>query len=381
MKSYIVKILHATIFAFCSFLNKRISHNQNTILFYSDLGFRDNLKALYDFAIENKYNKKYRIICATTDYKKYQDLGIENVRFTKKLFGFWYYFSAGYVFYCFGRIPILPGRNQQVVQLWHGSPLKAPSKDMLANYSSNKLFFTHIIASSATFADVLSQWFSFPIQKISICGQPRNDLLFKNGPYDFGQYTKIILWVPTFRTSHQMGTDSNQSQIVPIFNENDFEKLNTFLKGLGVKIIVKLHPVQSLNNYKSIELENFILLSNDEFQKRKMDLYLLCSQSDAMITDYSSIYFDYLLLNRPIAFTEDDIDDYSENRGFSIKNQDESKPGHRIKTQDDFFRFVEDVASSNDDFESKRLQVNSWANTYADNQSSLRVFKEVGIAI
>ena len=379
MKQFVIRFFHATVFALCSFFNKKMNHNPNKILFYSDLGFRDNVKALYDYIIEEKLNEKYTIVCATNDYKKFTSLQLQHVTFKNKFWGFWEYFSAGNVFYCFGRIPILPGKNQNVVQLWHGSPLKAASKKMLEKNSSNKLFFTHIIASSDFFVDVLSQWFSFPKEKIYVCGQPRNDKLFKQAHYNLGEYTKLLLWLPTFRNSSQMGHDSSQNQILPIFQENEFKELNDFLKQQNVKIIVKLHPVQNIDNYNLVDLENFILLSNDEFSKRKMDLYLLCSQADAMITDYSSIYFDYLLLNRPIAFTEDDIENYSNQRGFSVKNQDECKPGFRIKTKQEFYQFVTDVVTGKDDYTKEREKVNSWANTYTDNKSSERVLKLVGI--
>ena len=379
MKRFIIKFFHATVFALCSFLNKRINHKQDKILFYTDLGFRDNAKALYDYLIENEFNKKYKIVCATNDYAKFVQTQPQNVTFKKKWNGFIDYFSAGYVFYCFGRIPILPGKNQNVVQLWHGSPLKAASQKMLDSYSADKLFFTHIIASSDFFVSVLSQWFTFPKEKIAVCGQPRNDLLFTNTHYDFGTYEKLIIWLPTFRNSAQMGNDSSQNQVIPIFQESDFAELNEFLRSKQVKIIVKLHPVQNIDTYNTVDLEHFVLLSNDEFMRREMDLYRLCSQADAMITDYSSIYFDYLLLNRPIGFTEDDIDTYAGNRGFSVKNQDECKPGFRIKTKQDFYQFVNDVVTPKDDFASERANVNSWANTYTDNKSSERVLNLVGI--
>ena len=373
MRQFIIKFFHATVFALCSFLNKRINHKQDKILFYTDLGFRDNVKALYDYLIENGLNEKYEIICATNDYAKFINNKPQHVTFKNKWWGFLDYFSAGYVFYCFGRIPILPGKNQTVVQLWHGSPLKAASQKMLDSYSADKLFFTHIIASSDFFVSVLSQWFTFPKEKIVVCGQPRNDLLFTNTHYDFGTYEKLIVWLPTFRNSAQMGNDSSQNQIIPIFQESDFSELNEFLKSKQVKIIVKLHPVQNIDTYNTVDLEQFILLSNDEFMRREMDLYRLCSQADALITDYSSIYFDYLLLNRPIGFTEDDIDIYADNRGFSVKNQDECKPGFRIKTKQDFYQFVNDVVTGNDNFASEREYVNRWANTYTDNKSSERV--------
>lgn len=380
MRQFIIKFFHATIFALCSFLNKRINHKQDKILFYTDLGFRDNAKALYDYLIENEFNKKYKIVCATNDYAKFVQTQPQNVTFKKKWNGFVDYFSAGYVFYCFGRIPILPGKNQKVVQLWHGTPFKAKSKDFEAKNDSEKLFFTHVVASSKHLIPVLSYTFSFPEDKIIVCGQPRNDNLFKSSPYQFGNYAKLILWAPTFRDSKEMGKETQKkAPLIPIFGLEHLQELNSFLGERKLKMIIKLHPVQDITEYNLVEMENLIFLSHAEFTKREMDLYVLAGQCDALITDYSSIFSDFLLLNRPLAFTEDDIDDYQNTRGFSVQNINDYRAGFHIKTKQDFYQFLDDLSHDKDSYEQEREQANKLLNDYRDNKSCARVLNAVGL--
>ncbi len=381
MKTFIIKLLRKTVFVWLSWFNKLIPHNSCKILFYTELGFRDNVKALYDYLVEHSFNQKYTIVVAANDYKNFAHVHLPNVTFVSHWSGYWHYFSAGYVFYCFGRIPFYPSKRQTVVQLWHGTPFKSPSKDMKENYNEKHLFFTHVLASSNHLKPVLSgQFAGFPYDKIIVCGQPRNDALFSNHKYDFGEYKKLVVWAPTFRTSKIMGNDTlEKARLLPIFDVEKLAELNAFLREREMKIIVKLHPMQSIDDYQLVEMENLLFLSHAEFVRRKMDLYLLLSQADALITDYSSIFSDYLLLNRPIAFTEDDLEEYQHSRGFSVPNIDCYKAGARIRTEADFYVFIETVLNGSDCYENARRQANLLLNDYVDGNACQRVVQAVGI--
>ena len=157
----------------------------------------------------------------------------------------------------------------------------------------------------------------------------------------------------------------------------DFGEINEKLRDLGVKVVVKLHPLQDLDQYKTMDLDHFVLLSHQEFVRRKMDLYKFMAQSDALITDYSSIFIDYLLLDRPIAFTEDDMDDYT--RGFVFDNPKSYQPGFRIKTKEDFLAFAESLVNGDDDYKSERKRVMALANDYHDGKFCKRALECVGI--
>lgn len=58
------------LWSFLNIINSIIPKNPKKIFIYSNLGFRDNVKAVYDYLIKNGYNEKYRIICSLNDYKK-----------------------------------------------------------------------------------------------------------------------------------------------------------------------------------------------------------------------------------------------------------------------------------------------------------------------
>ena len=373
-------ILQNYLFPVLSFLNKLIPHDDRILMIYSNMGFRDNVKALYDYLLDNGYNRKYKIVCSVSDYKSYTSN--DNTTFISNVKGILLFFRAGYVFYSFGKIPICPGKKQEVVQLWHGGPYKAPDDGMLKGHSWDKQYYTHVISSSKHFIPLWSYCFSFPENKIIVTGLPRNDALYTKGcQYDFGKCRKLIIWTPTFRQSKTLGyqNTTNSEQIVPVIKEQDFEYLNNYLKERNVKIVVKLHPMQNLENYHIAKTDYFVLLSHQDFVKRGMDLYKFMPQCDAMITDYSTIFYDFLLLDRPIGFTEDDLEDYADKRGFVVDDPQAYKPGMRIKSIGDLYKFIDSVVNEVDDYKVDRDRVNGWANDYRDGHFSKRVLECVGI--
>ena len=63
--------------------------------------------------------------------------------------------------------------------------------------------------------------------------------------YDFGSYDKVILWMPTFRQSDYLNYDDSHENLLPMYEENDYDALNGVLSKLNFKLIVKLHTAQN----------------------------------------------------------------------------------------------------------------------------------------
>ena len=91
--------------------------------------------------------------------------------------------------------------------------------------------------------------------------------------------------------------------------------------------------------------------------------------SDALITDLSSVYIDYLMLNRPLGFFMYSVKNYS--RGFNIDNFEEYLPGEKIYSLDDLIHFVKNVCCNNDAYEDERMRINGILNPPKDNYSEI----------
>ncbi len=370
---------------FLSAVNKLVPKNPKKIVFYSNMGFRDNVRAVFDYLV-SKNCSDYKIICSVNDYKNFKGYP-SNIKFVSNVAGVWHFFTAKYFFYSFGKYPVKPSKKQVVVNVWHGSPLKK-----IGNYldDNDYNFFTYILAASDFFAPIMKKSFNCDESQVKVCGHPRNDALFTENNslrqlgFD-GEYKKVILWLPTFRQSAFLG--NNDTKVLsgtglPILSDReDMAKVNERLVKDNCLMIAKIHPAQDLSLIDTEGFSNIKIVTNAEMQKTNCNLYELLSKADALITDYSSVYFDYLLLNRPIGFTVDDIEEYMNNRGFVVDNPYEIMPGSFINTPEEFIEFVNDLLDGNDTFKAERERVNNLVNKYHDGKDCERVIEIAGIKL
>ena len=82
----------------------------------------------------------------------------------------------------------------------------------------------------------------------------------------------------------------------------------------------------------------------------KLQLYEVIGKSDALLTDYSSVLFDYLLTGKPQGFIVDDIDTYSKSRGFLVENIEDYLPGRLIKSIKELCDFLNDIVAGSDNY-------------------------------
>ena len=117
-----LKTLFFKISNFTSRLNTLIPKKRNRIVIYSNWGFRDNIRTLYQYLVDNGFQDKYEIVCASNNF--YHLKKGNRVKFVSIYHGLYYFLTSKYFFYSFGKYPIKPSNNQIVVNLWHGMPLK-----------------------------------------------------------------------------------------------------------------------------------------------------------------------------------------------------------------------------------------------------------------
>lgn len=228
----------------------------------------------------------------------------------------------------------------------------------------------------------------FPTAKgnFVVLGYPSNDDLFKSvdlyensfwsivAKTEF-KFNKIIGWMPTYRQHRNGGTLGSNYVFpygVPLFQKiEEFEKVNAFLKDKNILLAVQMHHAQADNFPKQI-YSNIVLIPPALKQEVGISNANLMSNFDAMITDYSGAYHEYLLLNRPIALSIDDYDEYAKNPGFSIDYFDLIK-GVYLRDTSDLIHFIEDVANGVDSAKEEREKSLRRIHKYTDGQSTKRV--------
>lgn len=330
-------------------INRVIPKKSKQVLFYTNTGVKDNLKAVMDCMASDPDFCSHQLICSCDDPKGVP-AGIKVISDIAGLFAF---MRSGYVFYYNGKLPIKPADGQTVVNLWHGIPLKKIGR--MVDPSMDLDFSTHYLAPSLYTGTLMQQAFGCDSSKILICGLPRCDRLFEApSPQEgcrllgYSHCSRIVAWMPTFRNAAVSNVcDSDLKQIsetgLPLLHEPAaLTVCNELLKAQNALLWIKLHPSES-EFPQRICYSNILIQSDPEFQQLDLDYYRMLGCCEALITDYSSVYFDFLLLDRPLGFAVEDIASYAENRGFTADDPIGQMPGAILQDKAELLAFLSSV--------------------------------------
>ena len=390
MKEKIISSLLLIIFKVFAFLPVK----QDVIIFESQYGskFDDNPKAIYNYMKQTNL-EQYKLFWSI-NYRNRNIVDDENVKVLYRFSIRWLYYMARARYWIINaRLPQwLPKRKgTNYVQTWHGTPLKKLALDMdtigmpgnsLAAYKESFLRETkkwdYLIAPNQYSKDIFKSCFAFNKTFID-SGYPRNDILFqKNNSNDINEIKrklglpldkKIILYAPTWRDDYYLSRGKYRFKM-PF----DLEKISSILNDEAV-LIFRAHYLvsESLDSIKG--KPNFY---NFSIKEDISDLYLV---SDMMITDYSSVFFDYANLKRPMLFYAYDYEHYRDNlRGFYFDIEEES-PGPFITEKEDFYLYLKEYIQKGEfiDYKPNLEKFHKAYCAWEDGNASRKVLKETGI--
>lgn len=355
----------------------------NYIFFESEGDFCDNARALYQYMIEKNFNNKYKIVWKVSDSNLFKEkYNVKNVKFVSNN-GFFNglilnYYIAKCKYFFFTHPHWLKNwkKDQVVVHLSHGIPIKGSSGVDLSNT------FDYILCSSERTKEWNCKFWGAKHNQNIVLGAPRNDLLFENKNVislllGSNEYDKVILCMPTFKQSKYW---EDSDEVIPyaiqgIKNEEELKSLNNYLESNNSILLVKIHHLQKTDILTKVKLSNIIYIEDKDLMGKDIQLYNLIGEVDALLTDYSSVYLDYILLDRPIGFLHADIHSYIKGRGFLVYNYLDFMPGDKIYTVDDLFAFISKVKNGIDEYKIERKNVNEVVNTFRDNKNCERGFE------
>ncbi|MCK4687749.1 MAG: CDP-glycerol glycerophosphotransferase family protein [Candidatus Lokiarchaeota archaeon] len=385
------------IFILISILN-RIFKKGKIIVFSSFPDVADNSFAVFDYLIKNEKDKEYLMAWLIDDYSKidkinkniYERFGNISVKYIKKnsFLGIYYYIFSRYIFCTHGIFSGVTLCKKQIkINLWHAMPTKRIG--LLDNKKKEDIATSnYMTATSDIFVNLLAKAFGMDEKNILKIGQPRNDLLFRGDNslrkigIDKEQYNKVFLWMPTYRVSTRgdIRTDGKIKESgLPLLDQEEIIKLNDLLFKENFLFVIKLHPIAQVTIKYFDNLSNIIFISDEILIDSNVQLYSIIGECGVLLTDYSSVYIDYLILNRPIGFIIDDLEDYKNNRGFVFDNFEEWAPGKKIRTFRELENFILDVKNNIDEYKEIREKINKKFNKFVDGESSKRLIKFLNI--
>ena len=192
---------------------------------------------------------------------------------------------------------------------------------------------------------------------------------------------KTILWMPTFRQGIAVDRDDSSGDYpygVPLVRDRGtLDKLAEVLRRYNVRLVIKLHPKQDLSSITSDMPDGIEFITGDSIKLQKFDNYDLMLDADAMIGDFSGAIYEYLVLNRPIAFVLSDLSEYKIGL---IDNADEYMVGPKIYDFGDLETFIRDVSNGVDSSRAEREELLHRMYDPSDGCSSERLASFLGIS-
>lgn len=387
-------ILYSTRYVIYLFSKIKNKVKKKTVMFISYLGrgYSCSPKAIYEYMLRNKKYKDYTFIWAFKDIEKHKYLlknkntkivNISNRKFESEISKCEYIVSNW-------RLPdyIYPKKNQKFIQCWHGTPLKKLGYDIESGknalntikqlkykYKIDAKKMTYMISPSKFATEKFISAFNLKsLNKENIIiqkGYPRNDKLYNYTSDDVKKIKeelkieninkKIILYAPTWRDNQ------HTSGVGYTYNLNlDFNRLK---KEISDEYIILFRPHYLIANSFDFESYKGFVYNVSDVEDIN-ELYII---SDILITDYSSVFFDYANLRRPIIFYMYDLEFYMDTlRGFYIDLKE--LPGPIVKNEDNLIDSIKNISN----FElNKILLFNKKYNYLEDGQATKRVVKEV----
>ncbi len=368
-------------------------------LFGSTFGnrFADNPKYLYLYTAQHKkdtvrpiwisHKKDIVDMLRDNNYEAY---------YYKSLKGIWYCLRAKYyIFDNYSKdISFWLSGGAKKINLWHGTGNKKINYDnkfdlvrhprnwwdrfrfALRRMSDEKPSH-YVLATSELMGDIFASAFRVPRNHIIVDGYPRNDVLlescnikqlFSQKEKDVINYiqqlkrqgNKIIIYMPTFRDSE-----------IKFFDVMDLKGFNKFLCDNKLFFLTKLHPKSNLKiKFDEIQYSNIFNVSTD------VDPYTILGLVDMLTTDYSSVYTDFLLLNKPSVLFTYDLEEYSRDTRECYFEYDEYIPELRTYTMEEFEEGILQVLKK-DDFEKGRIELRDKMFSYVDCKACERILGKI----
>ena len=348
---------------------------------------------MYEKMITMKEFQDYKMVWAFVEPEKHEVAPFKNLEIVvTKSKDYYKYCSIAKYWIVNSIMPesIKKKRNQVYVQCWHGTPLKKLRYDIEVNGASintvqeirkrndrDAVRFDYFISPSKYCTEKFTSAFNLKKlgkEKIIIEeGYPRNDFLFGKTKKDINKIKdklgipknkKVIFYLPTFRDNqYTAGVGYTYNLML------DFDRLK---KEIGNEYVILFSPHYFVSNNINLDKYKGFIINVAHYDEIN-ELYLV---SDIIMTDYSSVFFDFANLKKPILFYMYDYDDYKNNlRDFYIPLKE--LPGPIAKNQKELENNIKNIDKIFEEYKDKYKAFNEKFNYLDDGNASERVIKTI----
>lgn len=363
------------------FVSNRINENLIVMGAYGGNMYIDNTKYLFEYL--NRHSD-YKLVWITNSYDLMRELKKKriNVVFKYDLKTIRLLRKAKFIFISHGYDDILPiefSPKTTIILTWHGTPFKKvnshleePLWRIWGKIFRLKLQFNeyvhHLLTPTGEAHEhkILKKAFKMPKRKFLDVGYPRNDLLFKKDEncikrikYFYkipNNIKKIYLYAPTHRKELILKFPISKSELI---------KLNDVLVKTKSLLLFKGHIF--INTIHFNEYENIKLVD------KTTDIQELLIISDVLISDYSSVVFDYLITMKPILMFTYDLEVFKKVKGIYY-DIEKIAPGPLLFSGNDLINAIKNIKKIDIEYKEIRKKMRDRFNKYNDGKSTERLF-------
>ena len=380
-----------------TWLNPIIPKRENIIVFYESTPDYMNNYELMRYMVREGYDKKHRMYYFP-NIKEECHLGEEYKRvvFSNNLvLALYLFLTSRVVFLDTGNMRMVPSKKQAVLYMDHGLPFKLAGRMVRTfdrTYPKDLIMpVNYFLSSSKAFDAMYCKAYCLDQKQLLRCGRPRTDAFYKKGIYlntvgiEKEKYKKIIMWMTTYRiTNNGRACDTTDrrwsvTNLPILVDMKKIQAINEYLREKDYLLVIKIHA-SSIFDEKSIqELSNIRLLLDRDIVSKGVQVYDILKDFDALVTDYSSVFLDFLLVDKPMVFITDDFKDFDRLHGFFFKNPLAIMPGPKVNTYQELIEELSMLDQNERNYKSKRQKLRDICHTYQDGEDSQRVLDLLGI--
>ena len=269
-----------------------------------------------------------------------------------------------------------------IVQLWHGVSFKKKrwisEKESARLHVVEKYFLKYVLwrcdyvtVTSSELIELHADAFDVPEEHVLVTGYPRHDALFSDpegfdigvddGVYDdvttAPESRTVIMYLPTYRDTG--GDPLADGTVVS-------EELDHVLRRIDGQMYVKLHPFTE----SAVDVHEYDRITVIE---RSFDIYPVLKHVDVLVTDYSSVFSDFLLLDRPEVFYPYDLDRYVANERELYFDYRSYTPGPIVDDREGFIETLLALSEGKDEYRDVRAELRTFFFDHVDGDSAARV--------
>lgn len=307
------------------------------------------------------------------DPPHWAEVSMQGVKVVRKnsVAGFWQYLRARYVFFTHGLfLNPRPPRRKLVLNLWHGNPIKRVGLDD----GPDAIHSTAALTTSPAYVPIISRAFGIREDQVWVTGLPRTDDMLRHAALGItSPVRRRIVWLPTFR-DRQQGRTLDVQGIVHL-DGADVQSLKDLSQDYGYEIVIKAHPYVHVGDVDVQESGLLRVLSDRSARHSEQGLGRLLASAHILITDNSSVWQDFLLLDRPIVFAVSDL--HAMREGYPLSDRWVGKVGPLVTSIEGLRRVLEELEDRDDSWAAARRSARLLLHTFVDDRSSDRVVSRV----